>query len=174
MPETVRPLIPVAFHTLAIYVFLIVALRATSRRQLGQLTVIDLTVVILLGSAVETAMVHANTSLSAGLVSASVLLITNAIFGKVLVRSRHLRHIVQSGPVLLVHDGQFVEEHLKRMGLTHENVLQALREHECSDIKTIKFAVLETDGVINVVPAGPGKEHDPIPSPDEDKDNPTP
>ncbi len=146
------PFLTVALHTAAIYLFLIFMLRAFNRRQLGQLTVIDLVIIILLGSAVETAMVNANTTLVAGLISAGTLLILNRLFGLLFFRSKRLRHIVTCGPVLLVHDGQFVDERLKRAGLTRADVMEALREHEQADIANIRFAVLETDGSINVVP----------------------
>src|SRR5690348_18122795 len=104
----------VAMHTLIIYLFLALTLRFISLRQLGQLTVIDLVIIILLGSAVETAMVAADTSLPAGLVSASVLLFTNRLLTWTFCRSKRLRHMAGSSAILLVHDGQFVEEHLRR------------------------------------------------------------
>src|SRR5438094_859019 len=99
-------------------------------------------------------MVHADTSLPAGLVSASVLLCTNRLLSRLYCRSKRLRHLT-GGPVLLVHDGQLVEEHLRRAGLTEADVLEALREREQADIHNIRFAVLEMDGEITVVPRPP-------------------
>ena len=61
------------FQTLAVYLFLIAGLRILGRRQIGQLNVIDLVIIIVLGSAVETAMIAGDTSLSAGLVSTGVV-----------------------------------------------------------------------------------------------------
>ena len=155
MPPSVETLLPVFVHTCAIYIFLIVMIRFCNRRQLGQLTVIDLVIIILLGSAVETAMVNANTTLAAGLVCASTLLLLNILFARVMCRSKRLRHLVLQGPVLLVHDGQFVESHLRRIGFTHEDVMQAIREREYADVADVRFAVLETDGRVNVIPMKP-------------------
>ncbi|HZO86875.1 MAG TPA: YetF domain-containing protein [Chthonomonadaceae bacterium] len=146
------PLLPVALHTAAIYLFLIFALRALNRRTLGQLTVVDLVVVIILGSAVETAMVNANTSLQAGLVSATTLLLINRVLTLLCLRSRRLRHLILAGPVLLIQNGHFIEENLRRAGLTQADVQEALREREQADLKDIRFAVLEMDGTINIVP----------------------
>ena len=147
-----KSLIPVAQHTVIIYFFLIMMLRLVGRRQLGQLTVLDIVIVILLGSAVETAMVNANTTLYAGIVCASTLLLLDRLVSRQMQRSRRLSHVVNHGPILLVHDGQFVEEHLRRVGLTKADVLEALRERETAGIENIKFAVMEADGEINVVP----------------------
>ena len=142
----------VAGSTLTIYLFLSVSMRLMSRRQLGQLTVLDLLIIILLGSSVETAMVHGDTSLKAGLVSGTTLFLTNYLVSHIMRRSRRFSHICGMGPMLLVHDGKFVEEHLKRVGLTHEDVLHAIRQREQADIKKVRFAVLEPDGQINVIP----------------------
>ena len=147
-----NPLLPVIAHTVVIYVFLMVLLHIIGRRQLGQLTVLDLVVVILLGSAVETAMVNGNTSLFAGLVCAGTLLFLNRVFALTFGRARRLRHLANGGAVLLVHNGHIVEEHLRRVGLTKADLLEALREREQSGIADIKFAVMEVDGKINVVP----------------------
>lgn len=152
MTPYIRSLLPVAGHTAAIYVFLVVLIRFVGRRALGQLSVIDLVIVIALGSAVETAMVNGNTTLAAGIVSAGTLFLLNRIVTVICLRSKKLRHLVTGGPTLLIHDGHFVEEHLKRAGLTQEDVLEAVREREEPDIANIRFAVLECDGAIHVVP----------------------
>ena len=152
MPASLKDLLPVFGHTCAIYLFLIFMIRFFNRRQLGQFTVIDLIIIILLGSAVETAMVNANTTLAAGIVCASTLMLLNTLLARVLCRSKRLRHLVLQGPVLLVHDGQFVEDHLRRIGFTHEDVMEAIREREYDDVADVRFAVLETDGEVNVIP----------------------
>lgn len=151
MLEHTRPLLAASFQTFLLYAFLILMLRLVGRRQMGQLTVVDLTIIILLGSAVETAMIGGNTSLPAGLVSAATLLVVNRVLAAALCKSRRLRHLVAGEPVLLVHNGHFVEEHMKRLGLLDADVLTAIRERGCGSLKEVRFAVLEPDGSINVV-----------------------
>ena len=159
------PLLPVALHTIAIYAFLMFMLRAVGRRQMGQLTVIDLVITILLGSAVETAMVNGNTSLQAGLVCAATLLFLNRVFAVTFTRSRRLRYLAGGGAILLVHDGKLVQEHLRAAGLTEADVLEALREREQPGLEHIKFAALERNGAINVVPmTAPRHRSAPVPS----------
>lgn len=143
----------VVWHTLAIYLFLIVVIRIFGKHSMGQLNAIDLIVIILLGSAVETAMVNANVSLPAGLICATVLMTLNKLFSQMMLRSDKLRHFVVGIPVVLVNEGVWIDENLKRCGLTHNDVLQAIRERELDGITNVKVAVLETDGRINVVPS---------------------
>jgi uncharacterized membrane protein YcaP (DUF421 family) len=144
-------LIEVAWHTLIVYVFLIVAIRLIGKRALTQISVTDLIAILLLGSAVETAMVAANTSIRAGIVSASVLLAANFCMTRLMLRSKRFRHLVNGGPVLLIHNGKMIQEQLWRSGLTEADVKQAMREREIGTVPEVKFAVLEPDGRINFV-----------------------
>ena len=156
MPGTLRPMLYVSIHTLIIYLALLSGVRLIGRRQLGQLTVIDLVIVILLGSAVETAMVAGNTTLPAGLVSAATLLLTNQLLAFVAARWRRLRPFIAGPTLLLVNRGAVVEENLRRAGLTESDLLQAVRARGHADLSDIRFVVMEADGDINVVPgAGP-------------------
>jgi uncharacterized membrane protein YcaP (DUF421 family) len=150
--NTAASLAIVAGSTAVIYLFLIVLLRLFGHRELAQLSVIDLIVVLLLGSAVETAMIHGNLTLPAGLTSAATLLVVNKLLTVIFLRSKRLRHLVGGGPVLLVHDGQLVAEHLRRVGMTAADVAEAVRGRGYEELSQVRFAVLETDGEVTVVP----------------------
>jgi uncharacterized membrane protein YcaP (DUF421 family) len=152
LPAGVRSIAIVAGSTTTIYLFLIVLLRVFGRRQLGQLTVIDLVVVLTLGSAVETSLIHGDVSLPAGLASAATLLVLNRILTFTFLHSARLRHLVGGGPVLLVHEGSPVEEHLRRVGMTHADLEEALRSRGCSSPGECQEAILETDGTVSVIP----------------------
>ena len=141
----------VVVSTLAVYVALLGLLRLAGRRALAELTVIDLVVVLVLGSAVETAMIHGDTSLGAGLVAATTLLVTNRVLAEVMRRSKRFRHHVGGGPTLLVHDGQPIEDHLRRAGLSIEDLRAALRGRGYDDISEVRFALVEADGTITAI-----------------------
>src|ERR1700676_2062310 len=135
-------LLEAAGSTAAIYLFLIAALRLIGRRQLGQLTVIDLVVILVLGSAVETAMIHGNTSLPVGLVSAATLLTLNRLLTVVFLHSRRLNHLVNGGPVILVNNGKVVTEHLVRAGMTESDLAESFRSRGFDGPDGVRVAVL--------------------------------
>ncbi len=151
MPDYIKTLPIAALYTFVVYVFLVLGFRVLGRRQLGQLTVVDLVVIIVMGSAVETSLIGGNVSLPAGLVSAGTLLLADRLFAFAFSRSKRLRHLLGGGPLLLVHYGHYVEEHLRRAGLTKANMEEAIRERDCAGVSDVKFAVLEEDGEINIV-----------------------
>ncbi|GAC1419254.1 MAG: hypothetical protein NVSMB57_13650 [Actinomycetota bacterium] len=138
--------------TALIYVFLIVAIRVFGRRQTGQLTVLDMLFILLLGSAVETGLIHGNATLPVGLASAATLLLMNRLITFALLRSKRLRHIVNGGPLLLAQDGRFIEEHLRRAGMTDLDAEEALRRRGYDGLSQVRYAVLETDGTVSVIP----------------------
>jgi len=146
------PLLTVFAQTLTLYLFLILCLSFLGRREISQLTSVELVVLMILGSAVETSMVAGNTSLPAGLVSASTLLVCNRLVSLALRRWKWLQRLIIGGPVILVHDGQFLEKHLRNVGLTEADVLQSIRERGYDGLNEIRFAVLEVDGSVGVVP----------------------
>ena len=146
-------LLGIVGRTLAVYAAVLVGLRVGGRREIGQLTPFDLVLVLLIANAVQNAMVGTDTSLAGGLVAAATLLALNAIVARARLRSTRLRHLVEGVPVVLVDHGAWVDENMKREGLTQDEVLAALREHgEVDEISHVETAVLETDGSVSVIP----------------------
>ena len=139
-------------RTVIIYGALLLALRLTGKRQLGQMTPFDLVVILLVANAVQNAMVGTDSSVTGGLIAAGVLIGLN--YGVALARERipSLRRAVAGSPTLIVSDGELIQAHLVREGLDEDDVLMAIREHGFTNLSDVKMAVLETDGSISIVP----------------------
>jgi uncharacterized membrane protein YcaP (DUF421 family) len=146
------PILEVIGRTLVVYVAIVVGLRVVGKRQLGQLTVPDLVVVLLIANAVQNAMVGADVSLGAGLVSAATLLVANLVVTRVLVRSPQLARLVASTPTVLVKDGAVLADALRHEGIDEDELRTALREHGVEDPSHVRVAYLEPDGAVSVVP----------------------
>jgi uncharacterized membrane protein YcaP (DUF421 family) len=143
----------VALRTVVVYWVLLLLLRVAGKRELGQMTPFDLVVLLVIANAVQNAMVGSNTSLTAGLLAAAVLVLMNGIVDRLELRIPWLQKQIVGTPTLLVHDGKLVPEHLRREGIDEAELFQALREHGVSELAHVKLAVLEVDGTISVVPA---------------------
>ena len=143
----------IAVRTGIVYAALLLALRLAGKREIGQMTPFDLVVILLIANAVQNAMVGTDTSVTGGLIAAGVLITAN--YGLAFARQHIplLRRAVEGTPTLLVHDGSFVSEHLRRERLNEDEVLMAIREHGIAGIDEVRAAVLETDGSISIVPA---------------------
>lgn len=140
-------------RTLVVYLALLAALRLAGKREMGQMTPFDLVVILLIANAVQNAMVGPDTSLTGGLIAAAVLIAAN--YGVAILRQRSpwVRRTVEGSPALLINDGKFVAENLRREGIDEDEVLMAIREHGIASVQDVRMAVLETDGSISIVPA---------------------
>jgi uncharacterized membrane protein YcaP (DUF421 family) len=142
----------IMLRALLVYLALLVGLRIMGKRELGQMTVFDLVVILLIANAVQNAMVGADTSLQGGLIAAAVLLLVNRAVSTIAYRWTFWGRLLEGSPTVLVQDGQFVESRLRKEGLERGRIEMAMREHGIDDIDAVKLAVLETDGTISIVP----------------------
>lgn len=152
MPSILELLITVIWHTVVLYMFLIAALRLVGRAIMAESTLPEYLIVALLGSAVEMALYAGSSTLIAGLVSAATLLAMNRIFTVLVARSSRLRRALVGAPIILAHDGQIVLPHLRRAGLTQRDLITAVRERGYASLDDVRFAVMEADGTVAVVP----------------------
>ncbi len=142
----------IAAKTLVIYLFLIIGLRLLGKRELGQMNIFDLVLIIVLGNAVQNAMMNNDNSLVGGLIAATVLLIVNRIFNTILQRSKKAERLMVGQPMLILNEGTIITPHMQREGVTHDQLMTALREHGLTRLDQARMCVLEVDGSISVVP----------------------
>jgi uncharacterized membrane protein YcaP (DUF421 family) len=148
------PFWDIILRTVLVYAALLIGLRLAGKREIGQMTVFDLIVLLLIANAVQNAMVGPDSSLTGGILAAAVLLVLNAVLSWLLQQYPRLRKLVEGSPTLLILHGQVLNDKMRREGIDIETLETALREHGISDRKDVEMAVLEIDGTISVVPAG--------------------
>jgi len=151
MTASLHTLLDVALRTSIVYLFLLVGLRVTGTRQLGQMSTFDLVLLLIIANAVQNAMVGPDTSLAGGLVAAGVLIGWHRAIDWWRVRSRGLSRLLSGEGVMLIHNGKILQEHCVRAGITRDELQQALREHGVARVDDVMLAVLEPDGAISVV-----------------------
>jgi uncharacterized membrane protein YcaP (DUF421 family) len=135
-----------------IYVFLIVLLRLTGKRQVGQLAPFDLVLLLVLSNAVQNAMNGGDNSVIGGMISAVTLVGINWIVGVLTYRSKKLEALVEGRPDVLIRDGTLFQKTLEDAKLTRHELMTALREAGCASIDDVRAALLENDGSISVIP----------------------
>lgn len=153
------PVWGIAVRTLAVYVAILLGFRIAGKREIGQMTVFDLVVLLLIANAVQNSMVGPDTSLTGGLVAACVLLLMNWIVARLRLRSVRLRRMIEGSPTVLVLRGRIYEGHLRREGVDLPQLEAAIREHGVERLSDVEMAVLETDGTISIVPQGTKTYH---------------
>ncbi|MCL4532356.1 MAG: DUF421 domain-containing protein [Actinobacteria bacterium] len=140
-------------RSVVIYLALLIGLRLFGKREVGQFTLFDLVMVLLVANAVQPAMTGPDSSLAGGLIIITVLLALNWTLGYLRLRSPIIRHALESHPTVIAQDGHWLPVALQREGVDLDEAETALREHGVEGIDQVKLCVLEPDGSISVVPA---------------------
>lgn len=151
-PNTPADALIIAGKTAIVYIFLVFGLRLLGKRELGQMNIYDLVLIIVLANAVQNAMVGNDTTLVGGLIAAVTLLLSNRVFTLIMARSEAVEKFMVGEPILIVNDGTILKEKCVREGITREQIMAALREHGIEKVEDARMCVLEVDGAISVVP----------------------
>ena len=142
----------IAARTALVYLVILIGLRLAGKREIGQLTVLDLVVLLLISNSVQNAMLGPDTSLTGGVIAVTVLLLMSVILSRC--------GCDPSGCGIWFKGArpcwccQAVPDHMSHEGLDDDTLGAALREHGVENVGDVEMAVLEIDGSISVVPAG--------------------
>lgn len=136
-------------RTAAIYAVVLLGVRVSGKREVGQMTPFDLTLLLLISNAVQNAMTGTDTSLAGGIVAAATLLLLNYLVAELSGGNRRFRRFIEGQPSLLIHDGQIVGAHMSKEHISMDELQRSLREHGISSYHEVALAVLEVDGSIS-------------------------
>ncbi len=139
-----------------IYVLVMVLVRASGKRAVGQFTPFDLVLLILIGNAVQNGLNGGDNSLSGAALLAGCLIGLNYAVAFVVARSPRARAVVEGEAVVLARDGKVFRDVLRRELVSNGDFHEAMREAGCNEIDRVRLATLETDGRISILLAEEG------------------
>lgn len=132
-----------------VYAALLVMVRLSGKRTVGQFTPFDLLVVMLLSESVSNALGGGDDSVAGGLMAAASLIVLNGLVAIASARSRRVERLVEGDAVLIGRDGRLYDEVLRRHRVGAGDIARALREADC-EVHELRLAFLEADGSISV------------------------
>src|SRR6266404_7043850 len=153
----IHVILQIVVRTVVIYLVVLIGVRLSGKREVGQMTPFDLVLLLLISNSVQNAMTGPDTSLVGGLTAAGVLLGLNYVFAELSGLNRRFRKTIEGTPTILIHGGQVIEVHLAREHVSMDELMRALREHGVPCIEDVALAVLEVDEAISVL------KHDDVP-----------
>jgi len=142
-------LLQIALRTLTVYGIVLVGVRLSGKREVGQMTPFDLTLLLLLSNAVQNAMTGPDTSVIGGATAAITLLVVNYAVAEISGRNRKIRKLLKGDPAVLVHNGKVLERTMTSEHVSMDDIQQGLREHGIATLSDVALAVLEVDGNIS-------------------------
>jgi uncharacterized membrane protein YcaP (DUF421 family) len=141
----IHAILEIILRTIIIYLVVLIGVRLSGKREVGQMTPFDLVLLLLISNSVQNAMTGPDTSVLGGIAAATTLLLVNRLVAAISGSNRRLRKVIEGEPSLLVHDGQLMTEHMAKEHVSVDELERALREHSINSYHDVALAVLEVD-----------------------------
>lgn len=148
------PPLEIVARTVIVYLFFVAALRIFGKREIGQFTLFDLALVLLVANALQPAMTGPDQSIPGGAIIIVTIFALNGILAQLRRRVPLVRRLLEFEPTVIGRNGAWLDEALDSQGLDPDDLGAALREHGLETVKEMKLATLEADGSVSIVPTG--------------------
>ena len=135
-----------------VYVFVLAGLRVMGKREFGQLSPLEMVTLLLIPEIVSHAMVREDASITNGFIGIATLFVLVFINSMLSHLSKRYEKVVSSSPTVLVHEGELIQRHLNRERVSPDELLGQARMAGLERLDQIRWAILESDGKISIVP----------------------
>jgi uncharacterized membrane protein YcaP (DUF421 family) len=129
-----------------VFIFLAVALRLGGKRELGQINVLDLAVLLLASNALQNALIGDDNSVTGGVIGASTLFVANYLFVRLTFNNARARRILEGTPRVLLRNGQADTAALRKEAITETELVDIVLQHGFTDPHDVGLVVIETNG----------------------------
>jgi uncharacterized membrane protein YcaP (DUF421 family) len=137
----------------AIYVILLLILRLSGKRTLSEMNTFDFVLLLIIGETTQQALIGRDYSVTMALLVIVTIVCLDLLCAHLKQWSPRLEKVLDGVPTLIVANGQCLREPMKRMKVDEQDVLASARQHQgVESLDQIKFAVVEVDGTISVIP----------------------
>ncbi len=136
---------------LVIYIFMLLLMRISGRKQIGQLSPFDFVLLLIISNAVQNSMNGGDNSLIGGMIIAVSLVLINWFIGYINFKSKKISHIIEGRPEVFIHNGKLHQEILTKNNISKSDLDTVLRKNNVSHIEDVRYGVLEVNGDISII-----------------------
>lgn len=142
------------FRTLILYFFIMLGLRLTGKRQIGELEPSELVMTMMISDLATVPMQDFGIPLLTGLIPIATLLSVSLLLSQICLNNLRFRALVCGKPTILIWEGRVQQEAMRKNRFTLDELMEELREQGIADIQDVKYAILENSGQLSVLPWG--------------------
>lgn len=139
-------------RTIILYIVVVASLRFMGKRQLGQLQPSEVVIAMMISEVATIPMENIDTPLVYGLIPTLTLIIAEAAFSFFTLRCKRIRYLFSGSPTLLIEKGKILEKEMEKMRFNIDDLLEELRCAGYANISDIEYAIIETNGLLSVIP----------------------
>lgn len=138
-------------RSICLYLLLILAIRLMGKRQIGEMEPSEFVIALLIADLAAVPMQDTGTPLLSGIIPILTVLSIELLLSVISYHCISFRRLLCGKPVILIENGKILQENMKKTRLTTDELTEHLREKSISDLATVKFAILETNGQISAL-----------------------
>ena len=139
-------------RTIVLYLILILVIRLMGKRQIGQMEPAEFVVTMLVANLAAIPMQDGGIPIFSGAVPIFTVLGVELVLSAISLKSSKIRKLLCGKPVILIENGKVLQQNLKSTRITLDELSGHLREKDVLDIRTVQYAILETNGNLSVFP----------------------
>ncbi len=140
------------FRTIIIYILVVAALRLMGKRQLGQLQPSELVITMMISELASIPLENVGTPLVNGIIPILTLIIAEATFSFLTLKSKKIRKVIAGSPTILIEKGRVLEKEMERLRLNIDDLMEELRTNGYSNLLDVEYAIIETNGTLSIIP----------------------
>ncbi len=137
-------------RTMLLYIIILIIFRLMGKREIGELSVLDLVVFIMLGEMAVVAIENTDKSLWHQLVPMTFLMCIQIILSVISLKFQRFRHLIEGEPAILVNAGKIDEKKMRKQRYSIDDLMMQLREQGVGDVRDVEYAILEPTGKLSV------------------------
>ena len=141
----------VVLRTIVVFFVMLLLTRVIGRRELSSLQPFDLILLIVLGDAVQQGLTQDDYSLTGAFLVIFTFALLQVLVSWLGYRFPRTRPVLEGDPLIVVQDGELVENNLRLERLTREEIAEAARQQGIAHLSQVRWAVLETTGAISFI-----------------------
>lgn len=140
----------IIIKTVILYFFIMVVYRIMGKKEVGQLSIVDLIVTILIAELAAISIENAESSILVSIIPITVLVFIQVILSYTSLKSKSIRHIIDGKPTVIIKNGRIVFSEMVKLRYSLDDLILQLREQGVTSIEDVKFAILENNGNLSV------------------------
>ncbi|WP_343076307.1 DUF421 domain-containing protein [Pullulanibacillus sp. KACC 23026] len=141
----------VIVRTIFLYLIILLTFRLMGKREIGQLSVVDFVVNIMIAELCVVAIEQPNAPMTRTIIPIAILLLIQLLLAWFSLKSQTVRHLVDGQPSLIIKNGEIDERQMRKQRYNFDDLLMQLREQNIKNVGDVEFAFLETDGKLSVI-----------------------
>jgi uncharacterized membrane protein YcaP (DUF421 family) len=141
----------IAIRSIVLYLFILLVTRVIGRRELSNLSPFDLILLIVLGDAIQQGLTQDDYSVTGAVIAVSTLASLQVLTSYVGFRSERARKVLEGLPIVMVEDGQLIEQNLSRERMNADEIAEEMRIQQIGSFNDLQWAILESNGSLSFI-----------------------